>query len=59
MKLLFCATLVTLCVAVFGYNSTWGSVGAFDQVIYHDYVIKSASFMKVVTKDVSFPVNVS
>ena len=59
MKLLLSAVFATLFVAAYGYNATWGSVGVHDQIIYTDFIKKSGSFMKVVTQDVVFPINVS
>jgi len=36
-------------------NMTWGTVGPYDVLLYHDIVKKSSSFLQVATLDVEYP----
>lgn len=36
-------------------NMTFGVVGPYDVLLYHDVIKKSSSFLQVVTTDITFP----
>jgi hypothetical protein len=55
MKFLVVATFLALVGFAASINITWGSVGAYDHLLYHDVVKKSSTMFKVVTLDVSYP----
>ncbi|XP_037950876.1 probable salivary secreted peptide [Teleopsis dalmanni] len=61
MKFLAVALFISFALATISFNSgyarntTWGYIGPYDLLLHRDFVVRSSSWLRVISEDVTYP----